>query len=658
MNANNLIAEMSPYLLQHAYNPVHWYPWGDEAFSKAETEDKPVFLSIGYSTCHWCHVMEEESFEDKEVAEILNRSFVAVKVDREERPDIDTVYMTVCQAMTGQGGWPLTILMTPEKKPFFAGTYFPKHSFRQMPGLVELLELVEAQWQNSRGELLEAGEKIAVFASQLEEQTSGVKINESVLKDALQQFKDAFDQKYGGFSPAPKFPTPHHLLFLLQYKSSCATAEKTLESMYRGGIFDHIGFGFSRYSTDRKWLVPHFEKMLYDNALLAYTYLSADSPFFHKVAEKVLRYLEREMRSPEGGFYSAQDADSEGEEGKYYVFTPEEIIRQLGAEKGVAFNLHFDITQNGNFEGKSIPNLLSNTAFQTEDREIEKAAEILYSYRRQRTKLHLDDKILTSWNGMALAAFSKAYRVLKAENDLKLAENCYSFIENHLSMEKKLFVRYRNTQTAGKGHLDDYVFYIWGLTELYQATGRPLYLAKAADYCSTVLEAFCDEKNGGFFLTENSAETLLFRPKETYDGAIPSGNSMAFYVFVRLYQLTGRKEYQEASERQLAFLSGKLTEYPMAHSFSLYALHRYFHPGKRLVCVLRTPEERQKLLPYFHKFENILVLGTEEDELLRRTVPPLEHYSLKDGKTTFYVCGENSCSPPFHNIENLENSFD
>ena len=440
---NHLNHEKSPYLLQHAENPVDWYPWCDEAFALAAERDIPIFLSIGYSTCHWCHVMAHESFEDPEVAEILADGFVAVKVDREERPDIDSVYMSVCQAMTGSGGWPLTIIMTPDKKPFFAGTYFPKHNRFGSPGLIELLNAVSDKWAANRKSLLEQSDVVVDFLKAREaagssaggrtgsgdDSTDNAAADSgaqnqtdpcALIEGGLAYFTKTFDKKNGGFGASPKFPSPHNLLFLMGQKGRkgekyLTMAEKTLEQMYRGGIFDHIGGGFSRYSTDEKWLVPHFEKMLYDNALLLLTYSQAwqetGSSLYRYVAERTAAYVKRELTDPEGGFYCGQDADSDGAEGKYYVFTPEEIRSLLHLEPAASFCARYDITPGGNFEGKSIPNLLSAdnwTALPDED-----LLRILQEYRLERTVLHRDDKVLTSWNGLMIAALAKSARQLK-----------------------------------------------------------------------------------------------------------------------------------------------------------------------------------------------------------------------------------------------------
>lgn len=432
--SNHLKNATSPYLLQHAENPVDWYPWCKQAFEKAKSEDKPIFLSIGYSTCHWCHVMAHESFEDKKTAEILNQYFVSIKIDREERPDIDSVYMSVCQAFTGSGGWPMSIFMTWDKKPFFAGTYFPPKSHYGMPGFPDLLDVIVSQWNNNRRKLLQSAEQIITHLKSAESGDKNID-DEELIKRAMQIFSESFDEINGGFSSAPKFPTPHNLLFLMLYakhkqdSDALKMAEKTLLQMRKGGIFDHIGYGFSRYSTDKYFLAPHFEKMLYDNALLIIAYSAAyyltNNEIYLDTAEKTTEYILREMTSADGGFYSAQDADSEGVEGKYYTFTLDEIINVLGEEKGKRFAESFDITSNGNFEGVNILNLLKSNDLESDfSEEIHK----LYDYRKKRTNLHLDNKILLSWNSLMIAALSMFYRVSRNEKYLNAVVNAQNRI--------------------------------------------------------------------------------------------------------------------------------------------------------------------------------------------------------------------------------------
>ena len=652
---NHLRHETSPYLLQHVDNPVDWYPWGEEAFRKAREEDKPVFLSIGYSTCHWCHVMAHESFEDPEIAEILNRHFVSIKVDKEERPDVDSIYMAVCQTFTGSGGWPTSIFMTADQKPFFAGTYFPKRTKGRMVGLRELLNLIREKWNNDRELLLDQAEQIIAHLQSGDEtgdRTSEAVDGDELIRSAVALYRRIYDRKDGGFGGAPKFPTPHNLLFLLtcyerRGDASCLEmAEHTLIQMYRGGLFDHIGFGFCRYSTDERFLAPHFEKMLYDNALLILAYCKAYeatvNPLYLEVAEKTGAYVLREMTHPEGGFYSAQDADSDGEEGKYYLFVPEELVKLLGQQEGEAFCRQFDITENGNFEGKNIPNLLKSDY---EDSYDDKVLERIRQYRREREFPHLDDKILTAWNGLMIAAMCRLYQNSGKEVYRDAAKGADEFIRKNLCDETGLYVSYRDGKRGVKGFLDDYAAYIFAQLALYSATLDEDYRKRAEQLCSEVRDKFWDQENGGFYLYGAENESLILRPKEDYDGAIPSGNAMMAWNLVRLCQLTGEESYQRQAEEQLNFLGAKASRYPVGHGMFLLALLEYEVPAAKITVVLGEQEEADafpaKLPP------DVAVT------LLRN---PTAEYPLKDGKTTFYVCKDHSCLPPVNDLSELMNT--
>lgn len=643
--SNQLKNTTSPYLLQHAENPVNWYPWCEEAFEKAKSEDKPIFLSIGYSTCHWCHVMAHESFEDEKTAEILNQYFISIKVDREERPDIDSVYMSVCQAFTGSGGWPMSILMTWDKKPFFAGTYFPPKSHYGMPGFPDLLTAIANQWNDNRRELLQSAEQIIAH---LKSAVSGNKnVNdENLIEQAMQIFSDSFDKINGGFNSAPKFPTPHNLLFLMLYakqnqnSGALKMAEKTLLQMRKGGIFDHIGYGFSRYSTDKYFLAPHFEKMLYDNALLIAAYSTAYSMTKNKIyldtAEKTAEYIIREMTSADGGFYSAQDADSEGVEGKYYTFVLDEIIKVLGEEKGKRFAETFDITANGNFEGVNIPNLLkSNDLNEDFDDELKR----LYDYRKSRTKLHLDDKILLSWNSMTIAVLSMLYRISHNEKYLNTAINAQKFIEENLCNDTQLSTSWRDGKCSENSFLDDYAYYITALIELYNFTLDSSYLEKAERFCDETIGHFFDKKNGGFYLSESENAELFLNPKEVYDGAIPSGNSVMAYNFVRLYQLTENEKYRELAEKQLAFLSSQASDYPAGHCMFLAAKMLYENPPEHITVVLKNQSDLEEVRRNIPFLANILV------------VKECKEYPLLNNETTYYVCKDHACLPPKNILE-------
>lgn len=642
---NHLKNQTSPYLLQHAENPVDWYPWCDEAFELARREDKPVFLSIGYSTCHWCHVMAHESFEDAEIADLLNRYFVSVKVDKEERPDIDSIYMSVCQAFTGSGGWPTTIFLTPDQKPFFAGTYFPKTARYGQAGLKDLLLAVNEKWNTDREKLLQSADEVISLLDR--QKTSHGDVDGQLINAAFELYRRSFDPRFGGFGDAPKFPVPHNLLFLMNYyeksgdKEAIIMVEKTLLQMYRGGMFDHIGGGFSRYSTDRYFLVPHFEKMLYDNALLILAYCRAyqitRNPVYRMAAEKTASYILREMTSPEGGFYSAQDADSEGVEGKYYLLEPDEIEGLLGEKAGREFNRHFDITPKGNFEGKSIPNLLQNSEISKDFRD---CIPVIYEYRKKRYALHLDDKILTSWNGLMIAAMCHLYRVTGNRTWLKAAERAQKFIQNKLCEDDTLYISYRNGRRSGKAFLDDYADEIFALLALYEATLNEEYLEKAVKFCDRTVSDFYDKEYGGFFLYGEENEQLILRPKETYDGAVFSGNSAMAYNFVRLYLLTGEERFWELADRQLRFMSAEAADYPAGHAMFLSALSDYLDPPEKITAVLKDgqrPEDLSCEIPL--------------NAVIRVLEGPTGEYPLKNDRMTFYVCRGRSCQPPVNELE-------
>ncbi|GAB4258738.1 thioredoxin domain-containing protein [Thermincola ferriacetica] len=664
---NRLINEKSPYLLQHAHNPVDWYPWGDDAFRKAEKEDKPIFLSIGYSTCHWCHVMERESFEDEEVAAILNEHYVSIKVDREERPDIDTIYMSVCQAMTGHGGWPLTVIMTPDKKPFFAGTYFPKKSSRGLPGLTDILIQIADLWRERKKELTESGEKITEAVNSHLFSHTGGDVSKEMLDKAFAYFEENFDRLYGGFGAAPKFPTPHNLTFLLRYwkmsgnGAALEMVEKTLDAMYRGGIYDHIGFGFARYSTDRKWLVPHFEKMLYDNALLAIAYLEAyqatGNRKYAKTAEEIFTYVQRDMISPEGGFYSAEDADSEGEEGKFYVWTPEEVKEVLGDTLGRYFCRDYDITAQGNFESKSIPNLIETGYVEG----YEEARKKLLARRQQRVHPFKDDKILTAWNGLMIAAMAYGARVLGEKKYAEVAANTVNFINKNLRREDgRLLARFRDGEAAFLGYLDDYACYVWGLIELYEATFEPAYLEQALELNNDMLKLFWDEENGGLFLYGTDAENLITRPKEIYDGALPAGNSVAAVNLFRLARLTGDRQIAERAREQLKAFGGSVAESPMGHSHFLMAVWLDLTPPLDITVVGdRKAGDTEKMLAtvnsrFMPEATVILKPPGPEGEKLAQAVAFLRDRQAVNGKATAYVCKNYSCHPPVTDADKLE----
>lgn len=668
--ANRLIHEKSPYLLQHSYQPVDWFPWGDEAFQKARLEDKPIFLSVGYSTCHWCHVMARESFADAGVAELLNQNFISIKLDREERPDVDAVYMAACQALTGAGGWPLTVIMTPEQKPFWVGTYLPREARYGRIGLMELLDSVAYQWESGRERLLRTGNEITDFL-QSRSHTAGNKEGpqKELIHRAVDSLGKVFDRRRGGFGSAPKFPIPHNYLFLLQYSTlekgelAREMTERSLTQMFRGGIFDHIGGGFSRYSTDEKWLAPHFEKMLYDNALLVLAYLEAyrltKRPLYRRVVIRSLDYVLRELTDPLGGFYCGQDADSEGVEGKFYVFTPEEIHKVLGEPEGERFCERFDITEQGNFEGRSIPNLLGCPDFETEEPWMSAALEKLYAYRLSRTALHRDDKVLCSWNGLMIAAMAQAGRLLGEEKYLQAAKKAQGFIQDNMLDETGgLWLRWREGEAAHTGQLDDYAFYTFGLLALYETTLEASYLGEAIRLAQRMKEQFFDPKNGGFYLYSRDGEQLISRPKEVYDGALPSGNSVAALVLLQLFSLTGEPDWQEAGERQLRFLAGAMQNYPAGYSMAQLALMKALYPSAELVVASAEPEASTALFDLLGEKAppnlSVLLKTRENAEVLAKLAPFTAEFPLPEAQSVYYLCRNGACSAPVESLVELE----
>lgn len=677
---NKLIDEKSPYLLQHAYNPVKWYPWGTEAFELAKRENKPIFLSIGYSSCHWCHVMEKESFEDLEVASLLNNSYISIKVDREERPDVDHIYMNVCQSLTGSGGWPLTIIMTPDKKPFFTGTYFPKDD-RMGYGLLSILSSINNAWHNNHEKLQETSNKIFDTIKQSEEffniqslEDEGIHENitkrpmaeifpPTLLHETFSLFQSDYDVIYGGFGGAPKFPTPHNLYFLLRYwhqtkeKSALAMVEKTLEAMYKGGIFDHIGFGFCRYSTDRKWLIPHFEKMLYDNALVSIAYLETyqitKNQRYAEIASHVFSYVLRDMTSKEGGFYSAEDADSEGEEGKFYTWKKEEIMKVLGDADGEKYCALYDITDSGNFEGQNIPNLIKQNLKEIDNNFINHCQEKLFHYRENRIHPNKDDKILTSWNGLMIAAMAIGGRILGNDEYIYAAENAVQFISKYLIRKEdgRLLARYRDGEAAFPAYVDDYSFFIWGLIELYQTTYKYEYLEMAIKLNDDFITYFWDEKNGGFYVYGSDSEQLIIRPKDIYDGATPSGNSVSALNLLRLARLTGQFDLEDKAHQLLRVFSETITNYPKAYSYSMIALSFMMSKSSEIVIVTDkcTDEEAQKMIDViyedFHPF-TISLLYSKENKGLEKIAPFVADYSTINGKSAAYLCENFACQAP------------
>ena len=658
--SNRLNTERSPYLLQHAENPVDWRPWGPEVFEEAKRTDKPVLLSIGYSTCHWCHVMAHESFEDETVAQAVNAAFLPVKVDREERPDVDAVYMAACLAMNGSGGWPLTVLLTPDQKPFWAGTYLPKDQ------LLHLLRKAARLWREDRAGVLATGDTLTAHLQQ-EGQTRPGTPSRELVRQAVSQFAQSYDERWGGFGAAPKFPTPHNLIFLLRYaqlakeEHAREMALHTLNNMYRGGLFDHVGGGFSRYSTDQHWLVPHFEKMLYDNALLALAYTEAFQhtrcPIYGKITRRTLDYVLRELSGPQGGFCGGQDADSDGVEGKYYALTPDELAQALGGVDGLRFCQWYGITPEGNFEGKSIPNLLGQSQFDQDPEDMAALREQMYAYRLSRTALHRDDKVLTAWNGLAMAALARAGLVLDEPWYLDAARQTAEFLAEKLTTsDGRLLARWRDGDAAHPGKLDDYAFLAYGLLELYSATFDASYLTRAVGLADCLLKLFFDGERGGFYPYASNGEQLLTRTKEAYDGAMPSGNSIAALVLFRLSRLTGEMRWREAADLQLSWLAGAAEGYPAGHSFAMLACLEELWPTAELVITAqKPPEELRGFLREAPRLGLTVLVKTQENAgTLAALAPFTKDYPIPAQGAQYYLCQGGACAQPVDSIPELK----
>jgi uncharacterized protein len=681
---NRLSEEKSPYLLQHADNPVDWYPWGAEAFEKARNENKPVFLSIGYATCHWCHVMEHESFEDLEVAELMNDAFVCIKVDREERPDIDNIYMTVCQMLTGSGGWPLTILLTPERQPFFAGTYIPKHDRFGRPGMLEMIPRIKELWKLKQEDLARSAAEITQALQMGTPQSSGDVLTDAALKVGYEQLSRRFDRVFGGFGDAPKFPTPHQHLFLLRYWKRTGDAralemvQKTLHAMRQGGIYDHIGFGFHRYSTDREWLVPHFEKMLYDQALLSMTYIEAFQATreeeYATVAREVFEYVLRDMTDPEGGFYSAEDADSEGVEGKFYVWKAEELEQILGTAEAPIFFEIFNIEKNGNFIEQVVghrtgENIIYRTkpwgVLGSENKmeeqllkiRIDAARQRLFEARKKRVHPLKDDKILTDWNGLMIASFAKAASALAEPKYAEAAAKAAKFLLNKMrTADGGLLHRYRLGDAAIQGNLDDYAFLVWGLLELYQTGFDVSFLKHAIDLNDYMLQHFRDEQGGGFFFTSDIGEKLLVRTKEIYDGAVPSGNSVAYLNLLRLAKITGNRDLEQRAEQLERVFSQQVSQIASAHTLFLAGLDFRIGPTYEVVIAGRpeTGDTAEMLVAIQKVFapNKILMFRPEGEEVpeISQLAPFTEMQKSIEGKATAYICKNYVCNVPTTNV--------
>ena len=658
---NKLISEKSPYLLQHAYNPVNWYPWSEEAFKKAQSENKPVFLSIGYSSCHWCHVMEKESFEDEEVAALLNDSFISIKVDREERPDIDHVYMAFCQAMTGSGGWPLSIFMTSDKKPFYCGTYFSKHTHFGRIGMIELVQKIKELWVTENKKLLESASEVTVLLEKIDTSFSSSELEASVFNIAFKELENIYDDENGGFGNAPKFPSPHNLLFLLRYFKQTKNikalemVEKTLESMCLGGIWDHVGFGFHRYSTDSQWILPHFEKMLYDQAMLLMAFTEAfqltGKNFYKDIVNKIVTYLKNEMRSNDGGFFSAEDADSEGEEGKFYLWTKKEVEELLQTDAEM-FSKTYNIEKDGNFLEESTKQKTRKNVLYLKDRfiESEESRQKLYSFRNKRVHPNKDDKILTDWNGLLIAALSKAAFVFNDDEYKNLAiDACEFILKNLRCQDEKLLHSYRDGKSQVMGNLDDYAFFIWGLLDLYEATYDLKYLKIATILTNDLLQRFSDKEHGGFYFTPHDGEKLLIRKKVFYDGAIPSGNSVAMLNLIRLWKITSNQSFQMYAIELQKAVSNQVANYPLGFTFFLSALDFLFNPNIELIIVgNKESHDTNLMFEMIRKvyFPNKIILLKENQNDLVKIAPYVSAYSCIGGKATVYICKDMKCNEP------------
>lgn len=653
---NRLIHEKSPYLLQHAHNPVDWYPWSGEAFEKAKKDNKPVFVSIGYSTCHWCHVMEKESFEDAEVASLLNEHFVSIKVDREERPDIDSIYMSVCQMLTGQAGWPLHVFLTPDQKPFHAGTYYPKESKHGKTGLIELLPKVAQIYKEDPDQISTINEElIGAFKDEQTESEEKTIPSDTAYK-AYQQLTGNFDTQYGGFGMAPKFPNPVQLMFLLRYykakdePNALNMVEITLDSIARGGIYDHIGSGFARYSTDEMWLVPHFEKMLYDQALLLLVYIEAyqvlEKPPYKEIIYNTIEFIKREMMHPKGGFYSAIDADSEGAEGSYYTWTLPEVVEVLGDKAGYLYAAAYDITVEGNYEGKSIPNLLyadTKALAQGHDltldelaERLEDARQLLFSKRQSRTSPHVDDKILTSWNALMIATLAKAGATFSEQKFIDLAVNGLRFIEKQLLKDDKLYARYRDGEAKYEAYLDDYAFLLWALIELHQATGNDGYVEKAKKLAEMLISNFEDTENGGFYFSSHDAEQLFVREKVSFDNVYPSGNGAAAMQLWRLAKITKDEKWMNKVEHIFKAFGDEATQRPTS-----------------VLSILNT------LLGFSSDSREITITGDTKKEVtnyLRTSFRPFDVWTIQSSaseKLSVEICENKVCHDPLTDLEEI-----
>ena len=675
---NRLIDEPSPYLRQHAHNPVDWFPWGDEALRRAEQEDKPLFVSIGYSTCHWCHVMAHESFEDPDVARLMNEAFVNVKVDREERPDIDGVYMTVCQLLTGHGGWPLNVILTPEKRPFFAATYIPKDARFGRKGMLQLVPRVQELWREGREDVLQSAERVTeALAQTTVERGVQDELTEAHLRAAYEDLRDRYDPDHGGIGSAPKFPSPHHLMFLLRYwhrtgeDKARQMVEATLEAMRLGGIHDHVGFGFHRYSTDRQWHLPHFEKMLYDQATLALAYLeghqATERADFAQTARDVFTYVLRDLRAPEGAFYSAEDADSEGEEGRFYVWTEVEIRDVLDDDEAAFVIDAFGVHPEGNYREEATGEETGRNVLHRQrdlsdsERKLwDRAREKLYAAREKRVRPHLDDKILTDWNGLMIAALARGGAVLDEPTYTEAAERAAGFLlETMRHPDGRLIHRYRDGDAGVDGFLDDYAFLVWGLIELYEATFDPPYLQHALELTDAMLARFADNERGGCYFTPADADNVLVRRKTFEDGAMPSGNSVAMANLLRLSRLTGRTDFEAPADRLSRAASTSVNQVPIGFTHLLSGLDFALGPSQEVVVVGdRTASPTQEAIRTLRRGfrpKTVVLLKAPDagDSSIAQIAPFTRDMESRDGRTTLHVCRGHQCERPTTDLSEM-----
>jgi len=679
-HTNRLINESSPYLLQHAHNPVDWYPWGTEAFERAKKKDKPIFLSIGYSTCHWCHVMERESFENEQIAEIMNEHFVSIKVDREQRPDVDQIYMKAVQVMTGSGGWPLSVFLTPDGKPFYGGTYFPPNDMYGRPGFERVLLSIGDAWKNRQQELVDSAGKLSKFLESSTALTEKKKLSPEMLGSAFDYFRDTFDATNGGFGVAPKFPQPTNLSMLLCYwhrtgeEKALEIVQKTLDAMAKGGIYDHIGGGFHRYSTDTRWLIPHFEKMLYDQALLAKVYLQAylvtKNETYATVAKQIFDYVLRDMADPKGGFYSAEDADSEGKEGTFYLWSPKQIESILDQDEAQLFNAYYGVTEKGNFEeGKTIIHVSTSikqrgTEFGKSPKDIKNiftdARTKIFKERQKRMRPRKDDKVIAAWNGLMISSLAYGGAVLGDQKYIDSARRCAEFILSTLRKDGRLMRYYRNGQVIEKAFLDDYAFMTMALLDLYEATFETKWLVESKNLSEEMIELFADNEQGGFFLAGKDGEKLITPVKPSSDGAIPSGNSTAALVLLKLGRLTMSQRFAEQGAKVLEVFSQQLEQSPAYSSTMLTALNFWLGPTQEIVITGHADaDDTKRMLKLVHsKFlPNAVVLFHEPDTVdsaVYKVVPFTKNYRAIDGKATAYVCENYVCNQPVNRTDDLD----